>query len=85
MVSDHAYAFPPGDHDFLFGTFLPARRASDKPIAMACFRLLTVAPEPPLFNVPRLRSCIALATFLDAPLLYFRAMGIPSHCCSTKL
>ena len=60
--------------DFFLGTFLPARRASDKPIAMACFRLLTLLPEPPLFNVPRLNSCIDLPTFLDAASLYFLAM-----------
>lgn len=66
------------DERFL-GTFLPARRASDKPIAMACFRLLTLVPERPLFNVPRLRSCMAFATFLDAASLYFRAMVIPLH------
>jgi hypothetical protein len=44
------------------GTFPPARRASERPIAIACLRLFTFCPEP-LFNVPRLRSCIARATF----------------------
>jgi hypothetical protein len=44
------------------GTFPPARRASDRPIAIACLRLFTFCPEP-LFNVPRLRSRIARATF----------------------
>jgi len=44
------------------GTLPPARRASDRPIAMACLRLLTFWPEP-LFSVPRLRSRIARATF----------------------
>jgi hypothetical protein len=63
--------------DLLLGTFLPARRASDKPIAMACFRLLTLFPERPLFNVPRLRSCMALAIFFDAASLYFRAITPP--------
>ena len=60
--------------DFFLGTFLPARRASDKPIAMACFRLLTLLPERPIFNVPRLNSCIDFPTFLDAASLYFFAM-----------
>jgi hypothetical protein len=60
--------------DFFFGTFLPARRASDKPIAMACFRLLTLLPERPLFNVPRSNSCIDFPTFLDAASLYFFSM-----------
>ena len=57
----------------LAGTFLPSRRASDKPMAMACFLLFTFVPERPLFNVPRLRSCIALSTFLEAASLYFLA------------
>jgi hypothetical protein len=51
---------------FFAGTFPPAFRASDRPIAIACLRLLTVLPERPLFNVPRLRSCIAFSTLLDA-------------------
>jgi hypothetical protein len=58
-----------------FGTFAPERRASDKPIAMACLRLFTFLPERPLRNVPRLRSCIARFTFRDAFLLYRRAMA----------
>jgi hypothetical protein len=61
-----------------FGTFAPACRASDKPIAMACLRLVTFLPERPLRSVPRLRSCIAFSTFFDAFLLYFLAMGSPS-------
>jgi len=44
------------------GTLPPARRASDRPIAIACLRLVTLRPDP-LFNVPRLRSRIARATF----------------------
>src|SRR6266487_5734925 len=55
---------------FLRGTFPPARRASDSPIAMACFRLVTFLPERPLFKVPFLRSCIALLTFCAAFLPY---------------
>ena len=38
--------------DFFFGTFLPSLRASDRPMAMACFRLLTFLPLLPLFSVP---------------------------------
>ena len=52
--------------DFFAGTLPPARRASDNPIAIACLRLFTVFPERPLFNVPRLRSCIAFFTLLAA-------------------
>ena len=53
--------------DFLadfFGTLPPARRASDNPMAMACLRLVTFLPDPPLRNVPVLRSCIARFTFV---------------------
>jgi hypothetical protein len=52
--------------DFFRGTLPPARRASDKPIAIACCRLVTFLPDRPLFNVPFFRSCIALFTFSDA-------------------
>jgi hypothetical protein len=51
------------------GTFAPDRRASDKPIAIACLRLFTLRPERPLRSVPRFRSRIARATFVDAFLL----------------
>src|ERR1700722_1634670 len=60
---------------FFFGTFFPARRASDSPMAMACLRLLTFAPEPPLRSVPRFISCIAFFTFRPLALLYFLAMA----------
>src|SRR4030095_14162485 len=60
------------EDDFrLRGTFAPASRASDKPIAIACLRLVTRLPDPPLFRVPRLRSCIARSTFLAAIGPYF--------------
>jgi hypothetical protein len=48
----------------------PARRASDSPIAIACFRLVTFLPDRPLLSVPRRRSRIALSTFADAFLPY---------------
>jgi hypothetical protein len=56
--------------DFLAGTLPPAFRACDKPIAIACFLLVTFRPDP-LFNAPRLRSCIAFSTFSDALAPYF--------------
>ena len=56
---------------FLAGTLAPALRASDRPIAIACLRLFTVLPERPLFSVPRLRSCIAFSTLLEAFSPYF--------------
>jgi hypothetical protein len=48
------------------GTFAPALRASDKPMAIACLRLLTFLPERPLRSFPDLRSCIARSTFFPA-------------------
>jgi hypothetical protein len=59
-----------------FGTFAPSRRASARPIAIACLRLLTLRPERPLFSVPDLRFFIARPTLADAFLEYFRAMNI---------
>jgi hypothetical protein len=50
------------DEDFFDGTFPPSRRASDNPMAIACFFDVTFLPELPLLSVPRLRSCIALST-----------------------
>jgi len=57
-----------------FGTFAPAALASERPIAIACLRLLTVLPDRPLFNVPVLRFFIARSTLEDAFFEYFRAM-----------
>jgi len=56
------------------GTFCPAARASERPIAIACFRLFTFRPERPLLNVPALRFLIARPTLADAFFEYFRAM-----------
>ena len=53
------------------GTFAPARRASDRPIAIACLRLLTFLPERPLSSFPSLRSFITFLTFDCAFLPYF--------------
>ena len=47
---------------FFFGTLAPFRRASDKPIAIACLRLLTRLPLLPLVNVPFFRLCIVRLT-----------------------
>jgi len=49
--------------DFPFlGTLAPALRASDSPIAIACFLLFTFLPDP-LRKVPCLRSCMVFSTF----------------------
>jgi hypothetical protein len=73
----------------LAGTFAPFSRASESPIAMACFRLLTLPPFPPLplFRVPRLRRRIALSTALPAALPYFRffVVAIMNHLCWRRL
>lgn len=55
---------------FFFGTFAPAFRASDKPMAIACLRLVTFLPLP-LRNVPRFFSRITFSTFFDAFFEYF--------------
>jgi hypothetical protein len=60
--------------EVFFGTFAPAALASERPIAMACLRLLTFVLERPLFNVPALRFFIARSTLADAFFEYFRAM-----------
>src|SRR6266853_4066851 len=64
------------DEDFFRGTLPPAFLASDSPIAIACFLLVTFLPEP-LLRVPFFRSCIAFSTFLDAFLTYFAIINPP--------
>jgi hypothetical protein len=54
------------------GTFAPFFRASESPIAIACFLLLTFRPDLPLLSVPAFRFFMARSTFFDAPLEYFR-------------
>lgn len=56
----------------LGGTFSPLLRASESPIAMACFRLVTFLPLRPLFNLPLCISCISVLTCFPAFGLYFR-------------
>jgi len=62
---------------FFFGTFPPALRASERPIAIACFRLVTFLPDRPLLSVPFFFSRITFSTFPDAFFPY-RALGPPS-------
>jgi hypothetical protein len=50
----------------------PDRRASERPIAIACFRLVTFLRERPERSVPRFISRIARSTFLPAFFPYFR-------------
>lgn len=58
---------------FFGGTFAPFLRASERPIAMACFLLFTRPPFPllPERKVPRFFRCIALLTLLEAAFPYF--------------
>jgi hypothetical protein len=60
----------------LEGTRLPSRRASESPIAMACLRLLTRPPRPPLplIKLPRLNLCISRSTSFEAPREYLLAI-----------
>ena len=59
---------------FFFGTLAPARRASLRPMAIACFLLVTFLPEP-LRSVPCLRSCIVFLTF-DCAVVLRAAMTV---------
>lgn len=61
-----------------FGTLAPASRASESPMAIACFRLVTFLWLRPLLNLPSLNSCITLPTFCWACSLYFR-FATPHH------
>src|SRR2546426_823826 len=51
-----------------------ARRASLRPMAIACLRLVTFLPERPDRSVPCLRSRIARSTFLEAFGPYLRVL-----------
>jgi len=61
--------------DLRDGTFAPLRRASFRPIAIACLRLRTLRPDP-LFRLPRFLRRMVDSTFFDADRPYF-AIGCP--------
>src|ERR1700687_6176132 len=70
---------------FFLGTLAPFLRASERPIAIACFRLVTLPPLPPLPDrrVPRFSRRNALPTALPAASPYLRRLafffaGIPT-------
>jgi hypothetical protein len=69
-----AFDRPPPEDDFL-GTFAPSSRASERPMAMACFLDVTFLPLP-LFSSPRFLSCMARSTFSPARFEYFAIMLI---------
>jgi hypothetical protein len=60
------------------GTLAPFLRASERPIAIACFRLVTLPPLPPLpeRSVPRFSRRMALATDLPAASPYLRSLEL---------
>src|SRR3954466_13652193 len=62
---------------FLLGTFFPFLRASESPMAIACLRLFTFPPLPPLprFRVPFFLRFIARSTSLPALFEYFLAIS----------
>jgi hypothetical protein len=53
------------------GTLAPFSRASDKPMATACFGLVTFFPERPDLSFPSFISCIACPTDFCAVFEYF--------------
>src|ERR1700681_3720441 len=57
---------------FFIGTLAPFLRASERPMAIACLRLVTLPPLPPWpeRSVPRFSRCRALLTLLPAALPY---------------
>ena len=55
-----------------WGLSRPFSRAFERPIAMACLRLLTFLPLPRLFNFPRFISCISVFTCFPAAEPYLR-------------
>jgi hypothetical protein len=59
-------------YDFGGGTFLPAFLALERPIAIACFLLLTVLPLRPLFSLPFFIALISVSTLFPAEGEYFR-------------
>ena len=63
---------------FFLGTLAPFLRASERPIAIACFRLVTLPPLPPLpeRSVPRFSRRMALATDLPTALPYLRPLEL---------
>jgi hypothetical protein len=56
--------------DLRRGTFAPFFLASFRAMAIACFRLFTLRPEP-LFSVPFFLRRIVDSTFFEADLPYF--------------
>src|SRR5579862_2927693 len=58
-----------------FGTFAPAFRASERPMAMACLRLVTFFLLRPLFSFPSFIARISRSTDFDAAAPYLRLLA----------
>src|SRR6266542_1595926 len=59
------------DEPVFFGTLAPDFLASERPIAIACLRLVTFLPLLPLFSFPLFFSCMAFSTLSPAFFEYF--------------
>lgn len=57
---------------FFSGTFLPSRRASDRPMAIACFGFVTFFPLRPDFSLPCFMARISRSTSFPADGEYLR-------------
>jgi hypothetical protein len=76
LMRCRGYRFLLEADDLRRGTLAPFSRASLRPIAIACFRLFTLRPDP-LFRVPFLRRRIADLTFFEADRPYFAICLLP--------
>jgi hypothetical protein len=63
---------PQRAQDFLAGTFFPSLRASESPMAMACFGFVTFLPLRPDLSLPSFIARISVSTFLLAEGEYLR-------------
>ena len=79
-----SYLFFREREDLRRGTFAPFFRASLRPMAIACFRLFTLRPEP-LLRVPFFLRCIADLTRLPAALPYLAMSSIDANAVLSSL
>jgi hypothetical protein len=62
--------------EVFFGTLAPFFRASDNPIAIACFAFFTLRPDLPDSSLPRFILCMARSTLFDALGPYVRGIVV---------
>jgi hypothetical protein len=77
MVGTERYFSSLFDGFFFLGTLAPFLRASARPMAIACLRLVTFLPDFPMVKVPAFCLCTAFSTLSDVFLLSFAIM-LPS-------